>query len=72
MSKFIEFLKESKYISQNDDFDKLLSFSPKKITTVLRDYTFDSNLRVKGVSVRSYLNGPESFFTMNDKIWNES
>ncbi|MBI1662877.1 MAG: hypothetical protein IS860_05195 [Nitrosopumilus sp.] len=71
MSRFMKFLKDNNDVSNVENFDKLLSFSTKKITAVLRDYVFYLNSHVKGVSVRTYLNGPNLFFTMNDKIWND-
>lgn len=70
MSKFMDFLVESKYIKSKDDFDKLARMPPKKVTEMLQEYVFDCNNRVKGVSSRSYLSAPELFFDMNDVLWN--
>ena len=37
MSRFMKFLKDNNDVSNVENFDKLLSFSTKKITAVLRD-----------------------------------
>ncbi len=70
MNRFMEFLVKMKYIKNPYDFEKLAVFEPKQVTEILQDYVFYCNKKVKGVSVRSYLSGPELFFDMNDVIWN--
>lgn len=70
MSKFMQFLVNSQYIKKESDFDIISKKEPKEITEMLQDYVFFCNKKVKGVSTRSYLNGPELFFDMNDAIWN--
>ena len=70
MSNFMKFLTDQKYIDDEHDFDKLLKFEPKDVTEALQDYVFFCNKKVKGVSTRSYLSGPELFFDMNDMLWN--
>jgi len=62
MSKFMKFLTNRDYITAEDNFDKLAKLDSKEITELLQDYVFFCNKRVKGVSTRSYLNGPELFF----------
>ncbi len=71
MDKFMKFLEENKYIKSQCDFDKLVKLDSKEITELLQDYVFYCNKKVKGVSVRSYLNGPHLFFDMNDAMWND-
>ena len=70
MSKFMNFLVDLHYIDSEHDFNKLSKFKSKKVTEVLQEYVFFCNKKVKGVSTRSYLSGPELFFDMNDVIWN--
>jgi len=70
MSKFMKFLADSKYIKNENDFDILIQMNSKKVTEILQDYVFWCNGKVKSVSTRSYLSGPELFFDMNDVIWN--
>lgn len=71
MNKFMKFLNEMKYITSQYDFDNLAAFEPKNVTEVLQDYVFFCNKKVKGISTRSYLSGPELFFDMNDVLWNK-
>lgn len=70
MNKFMDFLTKMKYVKNASEFEKLISFEPKQVTEALQDYVFYCNKKVKGVSVRSYLSGPELFFDMNDVLWN--
>ena len=70
MSRFMKFLKEKDYIKSESDFDNLAKFKPKDVTEILQDYVFYCNKKVKGISTRSYISGPELFFDMNDVIWN--
>jgi len=70
MSKFMDFLIDKKYIKNLDEFDKLAKFESDDVTDALQDYVFWCNKKVKGVSTRSYLNGPELFFDMNNVLYN--
>ena len=70
MNKFMSFLAKRDYIKTQFDFEILAAFEPKQVTEALQDYVFFCNRNVKGVSVRSYLSGPELFFDMNDILWN--
>ena len=63
--KFMEFIHES-YSDQQLDYDKLVSLDQKEITSMIRDYIYEINDKMKGNSVQNYINPVRVFFGMND------
>ncbi len=69
MNRFMNFLKEEKYIKDTENYDYLIEFDTEKITDVLEEFVYHLNKTQKTTSVNTILSSPELFFEMNRKIW---
>ena len=72
MKRFIQFLADNRYVSNEQNYDELLDLNTEQITDYLiawAEHLDQSNVVPKTIS--SMLSSPELFFEMNRKLWHK-
>ncbi len=71
-ANYAECLKRFVKFHNISNYDKLVKFDSEQITDMMCDWVdYLSDKKLKSITIRAMLSGPELFFEMNRKIWHK-